>query len=289
PPPSCLAAMEDYIREAPRTGSVSNKRLEYHEKEQVEEKQEEPSPPEEEKPPEPEEQKPVVEEEPPQPEPEPEPEPAPLIDTGDFLGLSEINPKAAELEESNALALAIVPPGGGPQTNPGMLDFGGTNGSGWELALVTHPSSNTAHVAESKLGGGFDQLLLNSLYEDATRRQQQQHQLQQQQQQNIGYGYGMGGGMQSPYDPFSMSNNVAPPPNVQMALMAQQQQQQQMMFHQQQMQHQHHQPQQPLMLMPPQQYLPQYPQQQMGPSNPFGDPFTFPQQPVPPQGHQGLI
>ncbi|KAI3963717.1 hypothetical protein MKW98_021957 [Papaver atlanticum] len=339
PPPSCLAAMEDYIREAPRTGSVSNKRLEYHEKEQVEEKQEEPSPPEEEKPPEPEEQKPVVEEEPPQPEPEPEPEPAPLIDTGDFLGLSEINPKAAEFEESNALALAIVPPGylsslflvfnmlfhmsshffklslrlaivlcaayfkimslilhfvdnftgGGPQTNPGILDFGGTNGSGWELALVTHPSSNTAHVAESKLGGGFDQLLLNSLYEDATRRQQQQHQLQQLQQQNIGYGYGMGGGMQSPYDPFSMSNNVAPPPNVQMALMAQQQQQQQMMFHQQQMQHQHHQPQQPLMLMPPQQYLPQYPQQQMGSSNPFGDPFTFPQQPAPPQGHQGLI
>ncbi|XP_026458120.1 putative clathrin assembly protein At5g57200 isoform X1 [Papaver somniferum] len=286
PPPSCLAAMEDYIREAPRTGSVSNKRLEYHEKEQVEEKQEEPSPPEEEKPPEPEEQKPVVEEEPPQPEPEPEPEPAPLIDTGDFLGLSEINPKAAELEESNALALAIVPPGGGPQTNPGMLDFRGTNGSGWELALVTHPSSNTAHVAESKLGGGFDQLLLNSLYEDATRRQQQQH--QQQQQQNIGYGYGMGGSMQSPYDPFSMSNNVAPPPNVQMALMAQQQQQQQMMFHQQQMQH--HQPQQPLMLMPQQQqYLPQYPQQQMGSSNPFGDPFTFPQQPAPPQGHQRLI
>jgi hypothetical protein len=26
-------------------------------------------------------------------------------------GLNEINPKAAELEESNALALAIVPPG----------------------------------------------------------------------------------------------------------------------------------------------------------------------------------
>jgi hypothetical protein len=26
-------------------------------------------------------------------------------------GLNEINPKAAELEESNAMALAIVPPG----------------------------------------------------------------------------------------------------------------------------------------------------------------------------------
>jgi len=27
-------------------------------------------------------------------------------------GLSELNPKAQELEDSNALALAIVPPGG---------------------------------------------------------------------------------------------------------------------------------------------------------------------------------
>jgi phosphatidylinositol-binding clathrin assembly protein len=27
-------------------------------------------------------------------------------------GLNEINPKAVELEESNALALAIIPPGG---------------------------------------------------------------------------------------------------------------------------------------------------------------------------------
>lgn len=39
----------------------------------------------------------------------------PLIstdDTDDLLGLNEINPKAQELEENNALALAIVPPGG---------------------------------------------------------------------------------------------------------------------------------------------------------------------------------
>ncbi|OUZ99218.1 AP180 N-terminal homology (ANTH) domain [Macleaya cordata] len=276
PPPSCLATMEEYIREAPRTGSVSNKRLEYREKEPVEVKQEEPSPPE----PviEPEEEKPIVEpEEPPQPEPEVEPEPAPLVDTGDLLGLTEINPKAAELEESNALALAIVPPGGGPMMNPGMPDFSGTNASGWELALVAHPSSNTTHLTESKLGGGFDRLLLNSLYEDATRRQQQP---------NVGYGVGMGS-VQSPYDPFSMSNNIAPPTNVQMALMAQQQQQQQMMFQQQQLQHQQ---QQHLMLMPPQQYLPQFPQQQMGNANPFGDPFTgFPQQTAPTQGNHSLI
>ncbi|XP_028057869.1 putative clathrin assembly protein At4g25940 isoform X2 [Camellia sinensis] len=48
-------------------------------------------------------------------EPEPkEEEVPPLISTDqteDLLGLNEINSKAAELEESNALALAIVPPG----------------------------------------------------------------------------------------------------------------------------------------------------------------------------------
>ncbi|GMP80708.1 hypothetical protein CsSME_00035713 [Camellia sinensis var. sinensis] len=49
------------------------------------------------------------------PELEPkEEEVPPLISTDqteDLLGLNEINPKAAELEESNALALAIVPLG----------------------------------------------------------------------------------------------------------------------------------------------------------------------------------
>ncbi|XP_028057868.1 putative clathrin assembly protein At4g25940 isoform X1 [Camellia sinensis] len=49
-------------------------------------------------------------------EPEPkEEEVPPLISTDqteDLLGLNEINSKAAELEESNALALAIVPPAG---------------------------------------------------------------------------------------------------------------------------------------------------------------------------------
>ncbi|KAF6165370.1 hypothetical protein GIB67_018814 [Kingdonia uniflora] len=67
---------------------------------------------------------------------------------------TEINPLASQLEDSNAMALAIVPPGGDP-TNPGFANFGG-NASGWELALVTNPSSNTTHVTESKLAGGFD-------------------------------------------------------------------------------------------------------------------------------------
>ncbi|THG03713.1 hypothetical protein TEA_009082 [Camellia sinensis var. sinensis] len=50
-----------------------------------------------------------------QQEPEPEKEEVPLListdQTEDLLSLNEINPKVAELEESNALALVIVPPG----------------------------------------------------------------------------------------------------------------------------------------------------------------------------------
>ncbi|KAK6944595.1 AP180 N-terminal homology (ANTH) domain, partial [Dillenia turbinata] len=276
PPPSFLATMEEYIREAPQTGSVSNKRLEYIETDKVEEheKPEEPGPPEENKEVQGEEGQSLLDaqgqaEPEPEPESEKEVEPAPLISTdanADLLGLSDqVNPHAAELEESNALALAIVQPVnvGQDQTNRGLTNFS-TNTTGWELALVTTPSNNTSHVTDSKMGGGFDKLLLYSLYEDDSARRQIQ-------MQNAGYG-AYGTMMQNPFeqqhDPFAMSNNIAPPTHVQMAM--QQQQQQQMILQQQQLQ------QQQLMLGPPQQHFPQYPQmqmQQMGPFNPFGDPF----------------
>lgn len=130
--------------------------------------------------------------------------------------------------------------------------------------------------------GGFNKLLLDSLYEDETARRQIQL-------QNAGYGQG-GMSIPNPFDrqqdPFMMSNNIAPPPNVQMAKMAQQQQQQQ-------------QPYQHNMIMVPHQYSPQYPQQcqypqqhlqQMGSSNPFGDPLSFPPpSTTPQQGNHGLI
>ncbi|KAF5456380.1 hypothetical protein F2P56_025870 [Juglans regia] len=285
PPPSFLATMEEYIKEAPQTGSVNN-RLEYQETERLTVKADGPEEPSEsEKQEEKEEEQPLVVTEEPEKE---EGEPAPLIsteDTGDLLGLNEINPKAAELEESNALALAIVPPGTDASSYRDLRDIGGT--SGWELALVTTPSNNTTPFVESKLAGGFDKLLLDSLYEDEAARRQIQL-------QDAGYGYG-GMAMQNPFDqqhdPFGMSNNVAPPSNVQMAMLAQQQQQhqqQQMMFQQQQ----HN------MSMVPYQYQPQYPQQSqypqhtqyMGSSNPFGDPFHgYPQSSMPQQGNHNLI
>ncbi|GAV81473.1 ANTH domain-containing protein [Cephalotus follicularis] len=283
PPPSFLATMEEYIKEAPQTGSVQ-KTLEYQESEQM---------PKPEEPAECEKDDGKVEEDKPLVQTEEEHQPKeevvelpPLLSTEDtdLLGLNEVNPQAAELEESNALALAIVPPGRDPSsTNRGLNEISGT---GWELALVTTPSSNTGHMIETKLAGGFDKLLLDSLYEDENARRQLEL-------QNAGYGYGGMAMQNNPFeqhDPFMMSNNIAPPTNVQMALLAQQQQE-----HQQQQQQQ-----QNMMMMVHQPYYPQYPlqslypqpqMQQMGSANPFGDPFLSlpPPSSMPQQGNHMLL
>ncbi|CAL5375435.1 unnamed protein product [Camellia sinensis] len=295
PPPSFLATMEEYIKEAPQIGSVSNRRLEYKEIIAEPEQPAETAPQEsEEQDEEVEDKEQLVDDKQEEPEPEKEEEVPPLIlteETGDLLGLNEINPKAAEIEESNAMALAIVPPGNDPlssSTNWGLTDIGRT--SGWELALVTTPSNNNSHVTDSKLAGGFDKLLLDSLYEDDASRRQIQL-------QNAGYNTGYGYEMTAPNpfdqrDPFMMSNNIAPPTNVQMAMMAQQQQQQQqqMMLQQQQPQQQ----QQNTMMITPYQYAPQYSQQQqqmpyMDAANPFADPFNYPQNTTPQQGNHTLL
>jgi len=127
--------------------------------------------------------------------------------------------------------------------------------------------------------GGFDPLLLDSLYEDEKARRQLQL-------RNAGYGYGEMD-THNPFnhhnqqDPFAMSNNIAPPANVQMAFMAQQQQQRQMMFQQ----HQQHN-----MMMAPYQYpQTQYHQQMpvMGSSNPFADPLPVPIHGYNSMNHQG--
>ncbi|PKI56681.1 hypothetical protein CRG98_022931 [Punica granatum] len=297
PPPSFLATMEEYIKEAPQTGSVT-KRLEYREAEELPKEEEPPQPPEEEKEPEKveEENELINLEEEEEAKPEEEPEAPPLIE-GDLLGLNEVNPKAAELEESNALALAIVPPGHNPTPlGSGWDIISGSHTSGWELALVTTPTNNTQPPVQSELAGGFDKLLLDSLYEDEAARRQIQ-------MQSAGYGPGATAAAQAPNpfdqpDPFMACKNIAAPSNVQMALMAQQQQQ--MMFQQQQYAHE----QQNMMMVPygAQQQQPYYQQSpygsqqspygsqplppQMGPSNPFGDPFSSLSQQRPMQPHE---
>nr|CAD1827635.1 unnamed protein product [Ananas comosus var. bracteatus] len=272
PPPSFLATMEEYIREAPRTGSVSNKAIEYQKSNLVtQEEESSPLPPLESI------KEPTIEDEKPTlVEPEEQPQPTTTVEvaaqtatTADLLGLDEINPVAAELEESNALALAIIPSGDSSKAASTSGFFGGANdSSGWELALASSASNNNNQLTESKLAGGFDKLLLDSLYDDGARRQQT----------TATYGGPAATNPFEPHDPFATSNSIAPPTNVQMSMMAQQQHDMTMTMNM--MPHPYHQP-----------NYPQHPQA-IAPANPFSDPFTgfSPQSGAPPlQGTSSLI
>ncbi|EFJ16671.1 hypothetical protein SELMODRAFT_268581 [Selaginella moellendorffii] len=234
PPQSFLTTMEEYVKDAPRLAIVpKDLALEYNGERLISNRiAAAPTEPE-----------PVDE---PAPEAPPAPAPAPpkpiqssAFESNDLLGLGEMAPSPSALDESNALALAIVPSGptanGTSESNGAWAPQSGT--TGWELALVTNPSSNENAVSSSRLAGGFDKLTLDSLYDDAlSRRPQQQY------AGGAGTSYGGPPQMMNPFDtmnhdPFMASGKFAPPPNVQMAAMAQhqqalflqQQQQQQMM------------------------------------------------------------
>lgn len=250
PPHSFLATMEDYVKDAPRLMTVPKElgdyndeapmtrlRITYYEKGD-------------------------------EPELEPEASPAPVyldastdilpstpspvkddyrLDDHDFLGLREVHPDASALEESNALALAIVPTGytTNGSAGPDPISQGSTS---WELALVTNPSSNDAALQNSKLGGGFDQLTLDSLYEDEQMRRAAYASSPSPASNPFTPGF-------NAQDPFMASSAIPPPPNVQLAAMAQQQQM--------------------MMLQHQQNFLQQ--QQLMGAppvSNPFMNPYT---------------
>ncbi|KAM7270831.1 hypothetical protein ACFE04_030045 [Oxalis oulophora] len=170
------------------------------------------------------------------------------VDTGDLLGLSFDTQAASSIEDSNALALAIIPTdsGAAPTFNAGAAQSMDFDPSGWELALVTTPSTNISSATDRQLAGGMDSLTLNSLYDDAAYRASRQPT----------YGTPAPNPFET-QDPFSMSNNIPPHPSVQMAT------QQQMASN-------------PFGLYQPT-YNQQFPQQQqqnlmMSPSNPFGDP-----------------
>ncbi|RRT81626.1 hypothetical protein B296_00021676, partial [Ensete ventricosum] len=171
PPPSFLATMEEYVREAPGVGSVSSKKLvsvtntsnecflcltclnqEYEDGEVLTFQQEEAAPAEDEKQDEEDEKQLPEEEQPPeeQPPPEPEPEPEPITEeeaqpatTGDLLVICNYCRKP--------LQATILLEFTGDDTKPSSThDLFGTDSSGWELALVTAPSSNTSQLVESK-------------------------------------------------------------------------------------------------------------------------------------------
>ncbi|KAG0539035.1 hypothetical protein BDA96_03G288100 [Sorghum bicolor] len=210
PPQTFLSTMEEYVKEAPRMMPVieplelpEQLLLTYKPEEEEEEEEVRESVPIAE------EKLQVVEEPAPVPSSQIASPPRPEIaDTGDLLGLGDSTHTVSAIEESNALALAILPTGVDNSTT--TQQDRGFDPTGWELALVTTSSNMTPLSMESNLGGGFDKLTLDSLYDDGTYRQMQQQQL-------------YGSAPPNPFmasDPFAVSNQVAPPPSVQMAAMA---------------------------------------------------------------------
>ncbi|KAL0424624.1 UNVERIFIED_CONTAM: putative clathrin assembly protein [Sesamum radiatum] len=256
PPQSFLVTMEEYVREAPRMVSVPSEVLEYPERLMLTYKQEDvPSPSSDTK---------VSEEEPrlapcdegavPTAEAAIRQPPPANLDSDDLLGLNLTMQDASVIEESNALALAMVP----SETTPFDSNVSQRNDfdpTGWELALVTTPSSNLSSVEEKQLAGGLDSLTLENLYDESAHKASQQPIY--------------GAPAPNPFevdDPFDMSNTVAMPPAVQMAAVSQ---------------HQNN---------PFAPFQPAYPQTQqqqhllMGPQNPFGD-TGFEAFPVEPSAH----
>ncbi|XP_066378101.1 putative clathrin assembly protein At5g35200 isoform X2 [Miscanthus floridulus] len=252
PPASFLQTMEEYVRDAP-TGQKEKAVLAIEYKKEPEEEEKPASP------------LPAPE---PEPEQEPEPEPEPVKEEApeaepDLLGLNEPNPAATAIEEQNALALAIVPIDDVPKAAP-TFENGVT---GWELALVTAPSSNETAVAPSKkLAGGLDLLTLDSLYDEANRRASQPSSYNpwEATPTTAAPMLTMAPAM---HDPFYASNGYAAPHGVQMAAMVQQQQA--FMLQQHQMMTMAPAP-APVVHHPMQMQM----QMQQNPANPFGNPFA---------------
>ncbi|XP_051152439.1 putative clathrin assembly protein At5g57200 [Andrographis paniculata] len=284
PPPSFLATMEEYIKEAPREKMQQNTNEEPETAEEPEEEVKE------------------VETETPGAGVDSQeeivhvsstdakvvdPPPSAVVhEEDDLLGLlRELSPEAKKIEESNALALAIIQPGNdllssSSSDNKAPL----AESTGWELALVTQPSNMTRppQVAETKMGGGFDKLLLDSLYDDEASRRQLQ-------MQRAG-GYSSGGYPQgNPFDVFA--GNTAD-----MAMVPHHHHPQQQMYMQQQQMHNDNNNNNNMMMVmtaapynninnnpygnihQQRYYYPHQQQQQQQPmwsTNPFGDPFGY--------------
>ncbi|XP_038893433.1 putative clathrin assembly protein At2g01600 [Benincasa hispida] len=243
PPQSFLNTMEEYIREAPRMVTVPNEpllQLTYKPEESLSEDQNLPTNEPEASPSDDLSITPVETAPPPPPAPAPAPESH--SETGDLLGLSLDTTEVSAIEERNALALAIVPSGdtAAPTFHSNGTQANDFDPTGWELALVSTPSTNLSSANERQLAGGLDTLTLDSLYDEGAYRASLQPVY--------------GKPAPNPFevqDPFAYSNTIAPPPSVQMAPLAQQQ------------------------ANPFGPFQPTFPQQQqpftMDPTNPFGD------------------
>ncbi|XP_057530479.1 putative clathrin assembly protein At2g01600 isoform X2 [Amaranthus tricolor] len=206
PPQTFLATMEEYIREAPKMVTIPTQQLELPERLLLTYKPEENSLSEDDK---------SIVEEPQQmtsgdltssaeAAPTTAPPPAMNLESDDLLGLNDVTHDASVIEESNALALAIVSDAA-TTSNNGTTSAKEFDPTGWELALVTTPSTDVSAHTERQLAGGLDSLTLNSLYDEGAYRASQQPV----------YGTPAPNPFEV-HDPFAMSNNIAPPAAVQM-------------------------------------------------------------------------
>ncbi|XP_021727269.1 putative clathrin assembly protein At2g01600 [Chenopodium quinoa] len=215
PPQSFLATMDEYIREAPKMVDLPAQQLEFPERLLLTYKPEENSLSEDDKStvedPQPVASDDLISSAEAAPATTEAPPPAMSMDSGDLLGLNDVTPDATAIEESNALALAIVSSGAASTSNSGTASAN-FDPSGWELALVTTPSTDISTHTERQLAGGLDSLTLNSLYDEGAYRAIQQPV----------YGVPSAPNPFEVHDPFAMSNNIAPPAAVQMNSMTQQ-------------------------------------------------------------------
>eukprot|EP00850_Spirogloea_muscicola_P004161 SM000017S02901 [mRNA] locus=s17:991946:997058:+ [translate_table: standard] len=224
PPQSFLTTMEEYVRDAPRVSQPKEATGDSYEDDRPLQRRAGPSNVEEQRI-----NQPVRNGAPPPPSNY-------NADNSDLLGMGDDpHPNANALEESNALALAIVP-SGGPSANGDVPPPQDQTTTGWELALVSAPSQSTANgnapAFTGQLAGGLDKLTLDSLYEDAVARPTVQSYAYGAAGQNLNTGaqqaaqpFQPQAAYQAPLDPFAASSNYAPPPTVQMAHMARHQQQ----------------------------------------------------------------
>ncbi|XP_075657829.1 putative clathrin assembly protein At2g01600 [Castanea sativa] len=263
PPQSFLTTMEEYIREAPRVVNVPTEpllQLTYRQEDGPSEETKVSS--DELEPPASDNAAVSNVEITPTPPPPPPP-PQNNLETGDLLGLDYSAANASAIEDRNALALAIVPsePGAAPTFESNGVQAKDFDPTGWELALVTTPSSNISSVNDRQLAGGLDSLTLNSLYDEGAYRAAQQPVY--------------GAPAPNPFelhDPFALSSGVVAPP-AQMPVMA----------HQQANPFGPYQPTGPYQAtVPYQPTFQQQPQHMMAPTNPFGDTAfgAFPANPV---------
>ncbi|KAI8011923.1 putative clathrin assembly protein [Camellia lanceoleosa] len=84
------------------------------------------------------------------------------------LEMDESIVESFELGDKNAHALAVVT--SEYPSNSAIYSNRASQSTSWELRLHSTPSSNGATIKDSKLGGGLDKLILESLYNDALAR-----------------------------------------------------------------------------------------------------------------------